>query len=140
MAFSTLLLTLVITANPIPAAPHASTVSQPAALTQIRLDKLQAGDRLEIRTAGSNYLAEIVDPRTGEVRLSSSNFKQPVRAFINGATRGRQPELFVMMGVLKTGMRMEFVETQRGNAGSQTGRKISAEVTRLRVLERDLAT
>jgi len=141
MAFSALLLTFALTANPALPTPHVAPAdSSTGVVQQVRLDKLQPGDRLEIRTGGANYLAEIVNPRTGEVRLSTSNFKQATRAFINGATRGRQPELFVMMGVLKTGMRMEFVETRRGSAGAINGRQISSEVTRLRLLERDLAT
>ncbi|QDU97526.1 hypothetical protein [Lignipirellula cremea] len=108
-------------------------------LQTVRLDSLRAGDRLSVTTTEGVLLIEMVRPEEGEVRLATSELATPVRAYINGATRGPQPELFIMMGVMKQGLRLEIVETATGGPGSFDRRRLTAPIVSIRIEPRDRA-
>jgi len=112
---------------------------QDATPETIRLSSLQSGDQLEITTTAGSFVVEIVDPTDGEVRLATSAFHTPVRAYLNGSTQGPQPERFVMMGVVKTGLRLEIVETKTGGAGDPAKRWLTPTVTAIKFMARDRA-
>ncbi len=80
------------------------------------MGNLNSGSRFEIATTDRVYRGEMVDPTTGEARLSASRdgvqFSEPATVFLLGSTQGRQAEagglMLVKMNQLQTGMRVEL--------------------------------
>jgi len=108
-------------------------------VAKLRFSELETGDQLTITTSKQTLFLEVIDSETGEVRMSTSADRTPRRAFINGATAGPQPEIFVLMGVVKTGLKLEVVATEDGGADSKTGRSITAPVEKIERGPRDTA-
>ena len=85
-------------------------------LSRLTVGELSPGSRLEITTTDRVYQGEIVDPTTGETRMSASwdgvRFTEPRTVFLLGATQGRYAEagglMLVKMNQLQRGMRMEL--------------------------------
>ena len=89
--------------------------SQDAALDQVSVRKLAAGQEIAIATHSRVYRGHVVDPQTGEMELALSrdgaSFGEPVRLFVLGATTGAQPDsahILVRMGKIRVGDRMEL--------------------------------
>jgi hypothetical protein len=80
----------------------------------IWLGQLAPGDRLDIRTSELLLRTELIDPETGQVRMSVSrdgvHFGPAERVYLLGATAGRHPEglLVVRMGCIEIGKRLEL--------------------------------
>ncbi len=78
------------------------------------LGQLDPGDQLEIRTTEHLLRAELIDPKTGEARMSVSrdgvHFGPAERVYLLGATAGRHPEglMVVRMGCIEIGKRLEL--------------------------------
>ena len=130
MTVCALILGCLFTAPPSVPSPDGDT-AEAKIVKKLYLADLQNGDHLTITTTQQSLEVEVVNAKTGEVRITTSTNQTPTRAFINGATAGPQPEIFVMMGVLKTGLRLEVVATESGGADSLTGRSITAPVTKI---------
>jgi hypothetical protein len=87
-----------------------------AEVNRLTLADLSPGARFEIATAEHVYRGELVDPKTGEVKLAASvdglQFTQPRTVYLLGATQGRTAEaeglMLVKMNQLQTGMRLEL--------------------------------
>jgi hypothetical protein len=83
---------------------------------RFRLKDLNAGSRFEIATADRVFRAELLDPKTGETRMTASwdgmNFTEPRTVFLLGATQGRQPDagglMLVKMHEVRSGMGLEL--------------------------------
>jgi hypothetical protein len=94
----------------------ASAIARGDDVRQIKLGNLNSGSRFEIATTDRIYRGEMVDPTTGEARLSASRdgiqFSEPATVFLLGSTQGRQAEagglMLVKMNQLQTGMRVEL--------------------------------
>lgn len=93
----------------------AAEKSQDAALDQVSVRKLAAGQEIAIATHSRVYRGHVVDPQTGEMELALSRdgerFGEPVRLFVLGATAGAQPDsahILVRMGKIRVGDRMEL--------------------------------
>lgn len=106
----------------------------------VSLQRLEAGQQLEVRTRARVYRLTVVDPRRGETRAAVStdgvHFSQPAKVFFLGATRGRQPEggqMLVLMGQIKPGLRLEIGLGSR----SRFDRALTAPVTAVRLVIAD---
>lgn len=98
-----------------PASLSAAEGSEDAALDQVAVRKLAAGQEIAISTHSRVYRGHVVDPQTGEMELALSRdgerFGEPVRLFVLGATTGAQPDsahILVRMGKIRVGDRMEL--------------------------------
>jgi hypothetical protein len=106
---------------------------------RVWIDRLDAGARLEVRTADCHFRFDVADPATGEATASLSrdglHFGPADRVFLLGATQGRHPEglMFVRMGQIEVGGRVELAI---GTMDSRN-RRITAPVQSIRATSAD---
>jgi hypothetical protein len=85
-------------------------------VNNLTVSDLAAGSRLEIATLDRVYRAEVVDPTSGETRMTVSSSQgptaEPATVFLLGATQGRMAEagglMLVKMGQVHPGLRIEL--------------------------------
>ncbi len=94
----------------------ASTAIAGDDVDRFRFQKLQPGSRFEIATTDRVFRGEMLDPKTGETRMTASwdgvMFTEPRTVFLLGATQGPTPEagglMLVKMHEVRSGMAMEL--------------------------------
>jgi len=83
---------------------------------RFRLKDLNPGSRFEIATSDRLFRGELLDPKTGETRMTASwdgvMFTEPRTVFLLGATQGRTPAagglMMVKMHEVQSGLGMEL--------------------------------
>jgi hypothetical protein len=94
----------------------AGTVMAADDVDRFRLKDLNPGSRFEIATTDRVFRGELLDPKTGETRMTASwdgvMFTEPRTVFLLGATQGRQPQagglMLVKMHEVQSGMALEL--------------------------------
>lgn len=86
--------------------------ANPEATESFSVSQLQNGQKFEIRTEDTNYVAELVNRTTGECRMCVSDGQRlstPRTVYVVGATRGVQDRLTLLrMYEVRVGMRVEL--------------------------------
>jgi hypothetical protein len=85
-------------------------------IDRFRLKDLNVGSRFEIATVDRIFRGELLNPKTGETRMTASwdgvMFTEPRTVFLLGATQGRTPEagglMLVKMHEVQSGMGIEL--------------------------------
>ncbi|MCR9118982.1 MAG: hypothetical protein NXI22_18785 [bacterium] len=113
----------------------ALAVSAPSvhAPREFAIAECSAGDVFVVEMTGRTIEMELINPKTGEVLLRSDQVAKPVHAFVNGSTQGAYPEMFVRMGVLREGLRLELVQFNHGDPGADAGRFLTPRVERIAI-------
>ena len=133
MSLATIVLSLVLAADPVSSMPVAS----------MDHNQLQPGQRFEIATTNYVMRGEFVDPGTGECLAAKSAMGQPFgppqRLWLLGATQGNQLGAaglqLTLMHHVRVGMKMEL---GRGNL-SQQNRTVTEPVQSILLLGRPSA-
>lgn len=95
---------------------------------EVKLAACSPGESFVVQAGGQTMEMELVNPKTGEVLIRSAKLKEPIHAFVNGSTQGAYPEMFVKMGVLREGLRLELAPFNHGDPGSRMGRILTPVV------------
>ena len=103
--------------------------------------EMKPGQIYEFQTTGRTYRAEVLDPKSGQCRVSASSdgveFGKPRTAFVLGATRGPQTGItFVIMGEVKVGLGIELAMEDYG----KKNRYLTPEVTSITLLNPENAS
>ena len=104
------------------------------------LGQLAPGDRLDIRTSELLLRTELIDPETGQVRMSVSRdgirFGPAERVYLLGATAGRHPEglMVVRMGCIEIGNRLELAVGDH----QPENRRLTGPVQQVQIYRRQL--
>jgi len=93
----------------------ASAFARADDVSSVKLSGLARGSKFRIATAQQVYRGEVVDPATGETKLTVADdgqqFSAPRIVYVLGATQGPADSgglMLVKMNQLQTGLRMEL--------------------------------